>query len=65
MDDPKKNEFEQAGEEDQPTLVREFAEMLKQNKKYWLIPLIVGLLIFGLILVLGGTALAPLIYTFF
>jgi len=39
---------------------------LKTRKKYWLIPIIVVLLGFGLLIVLtGGSAIAPFIYTLF
>ena len=60
-----KTKFEKAGQETAPTLVKQLGQMLRQNKKYWLVPLIVGLLVFGVILVLGGTAIAPFIYTLF
>jgi hypothetical protein len=39
--------------------------MLKQNKKYWLIPLVVILLLFGVLVILGSSAAAPFIYTLF
>ena len=39
--------------------------LLKANKKWWLIPVIGALVIVGLIVVLGGTAIAPFIYTLF
>lgn len=36
------------------------------RKKFWLIPLIVVLLVFGVLIVLtSGTAIAPFIYTIF
>ena len=39
---------------------------LKSRKKYWLIPIIIILLGFGLLIVLtGGSAIAPFIYTLF
>lgn len=39
---------------------------LKTRKKFWLIPLITVLLIFGILIVLSsGTAIAPFIYTLF
>lgn len=61
-----KNSFEEANkEEDQPSLVAEFFQMLKHNKKYWLIPIIVILLGFGILVLLGGSAVAPFIYTLF
>jgi hypothetical protein len=39
---------------------------LSNRKKFWLLPLIVVLLTFaGLIILAGGTAIAPFIYTLF
>jgi hypothetical protein len=39
---------------------------LKVRKKYWLMPIIITLLIFGVLIVLtSGTAIAPFIYTLF
>jgi hypothetical protein len=39
---------------------------LKTRKKYWLVPAILVLLIFGVLIVLtSGTAIAPFIYTLF
>jgi len=46
--------------------IKEFLEFLKVRKKYWLLPIIIILLIFGGLIVLGqGTAVAPFIYTIF
>jgi hypothetical protein len=39
---------------------------LKERKKFWLIPMIIVFVIVGLLLVLGGgTSVAPFIYTLF
>jgi hypothetical protein len=39
---------------------------LKVRKKYWLLPIILTLLIFGVLIVLtSGSAIAPFIYTLF
>ena len=39
---------------------------LKSRKKYWLLPMMVLLLLFGaLIFLAGGTAVAPFIYSLF
>ena len=39
---------------------------IKTRKKYWLLPIIVILLLFGVLIVLtGGSAIAPFIYTLF
>ena len=47
-------------------VLREFVEFLKQEKKYWLAPIVVVLLLFGLLLVFAqSSAVAPFIYTLF
>lgn len=39
---------------------------LKVRKKFWLLPLIVILLLFGVLIIFtGGSAIAPFIYTLF
>tara|TARA_B100001029_G_C14997753_1_gene416097 strand:+ start:944 stop:1093 length:150 start_codon:yes stop_codon:yes gene_type:complete len=44
----------------------EFWEFLKVRKKFWLLPILIILLIFGgLIILTQGTAVAPFIYTIF
>ena len=47
-------------------LLREFWLFLRQNKKFWLLPMVLVLLIMGTLLVLAQTsALAPFIYSIF
>ena len=48
-----------------PGLLREFWDFLRHNKKWWLTPIILVLLLIGLLAVLGGTTAAPFIYTLF
>ena len=60
-----KTAFEEAGNDREQSLVRELWQMIRHNKKYWLIPLIALLLGFGLLVILGGTSAAPFIYTLF
>ena len=44
----------------------EFWKFLKVRKKYWLLPIISVLFLFGgLIILTQGTAVAPFIYTIF
>ena len=44
----------------------EFWEFLKVRKKYWLLPIILVLVLFGGLIVLSqGSAVAPFIYTIF
>jgi hypothetical protein len=38
---------------------------LKNNKKWWLLPILVAVVLLGALVVLGGTAAAPFIYTLF
>jgi hypothetical protein len=41
-------------------------KFLKERKKWWLLPMIVVLLLIGTLIVLaGGSAIAPFIYTLF
>ena len=43
----------------------EFLHFLRQSKKWWLLTIVVILTVFGLLMVLSGTAAAPFIYTLF
>jgi hypothetical protein len=46
--------------------LKEFLNFLKVRKKYWLVPILVVLLLFGMLFVVSqGTAVAPFIYTIF
>jgi hypothetical protein len=45
---------------------KEFWDFLKVRKKYWLLPILIVLALFGSLIVLSqGTAVAPFIYTIF
>ena len=45
---------------------KEFWDFLKVRKKYWLIPILIVLVLFGSLIVLSqGTAVAPFVYTIF
>jgi hypothetical protein len=65
MSDEKKTRFEEAGERPAGGLAGEFLSMLKHNKKYWLVPLLLLLLGLGVLIIAGGSAAAPFIYTLF
>ncbi len=48
------------------SFLKEFWEFMKVRKKYWLIPIILVLILFGgLIVLTQGSAVAPFIYTIF
>lgn len=59
------NEFDQLAREDRTSLVAEFWYFLKHNKKWWLLPIIIVMLLLGVLVLLGGTGLAPFIYPLF
>jgi drug/metabolite transporter superfamily protein YnfA len=47
-------------------VISELWEFMRQNKKYWLAPIVITLIIFGVVLVLAkSSAIAPFIYTLF
>jgi len=54
-----------AGESSSSSLLGEFWDFLKHNKKWWLLPLLVVLLFIGVLLLLSGSAAAPFLYTLF
>jgi len=46
--------------------IKELWEFIMQRKKYWLLPTIITLLLFGFIIVTsGGSTLTPFIYAIF
>lgn len=48
------------------SLLSEFLDYLRERKKFWLLPILLVLGLFGGLLVLGqGSAIAPFIYTIF
>ena len=48
-----------------PSLAREFLQFLGENKKWWLTPIVLSVLLLGALVFLGGSAAAPFIYTLF
>jgi len=46
--------------------LKELWAFMKERKKFWLLPIVIVLLLFGgLIVLTQGTAVAPFIYTLF
>lgn len=62
---PPASGFEREVERSGPGLIRELASFLRENRKWWLIPIVVALLLVAALVLLGGTAAAPFIYTLF
>ena len=59
---PGSSQLEQAGAEN-PSLIAEFLDFLAHNKKWWLLPILIVMLLLGTLIFLSGTAAAPFIYT--
>jgi len=66
QDDQRKSEsFDEAAQSGTaPTLLGELWEFLRHNKKWWFLPILIVLLLFGVLIFLSGTGAAPFIYTF-
>lgn len=65
-DDPQTDEtFRSRAQSAQPGLLSELAEFMVHNKRWWLVPMIVVLLVLGLMIVVTNTAIVPGIYMLF
>jgi Family of unknown function (DUF5989) len=66
MSEQPQSEFERAAAQPlSESLLGELWGFLKNNKKWWLLPMLAVLLLFGLLVLLSSTAVAPFIYTLF
>ncbi len=59
------DDFEALSKEHRPGLLREFWDFLAYNKKWWLLPIVITILLVGLLALVGGGAAAPFVYTLF
>ncbi len=59
------DDFAREAAKKQTGFFSELLGYLAQNKKWWLAPIIITLLLVGGLIILGGTGAAPLIYTLF
>jgi hypothetical protein len=58
-------DFAREAGEQSPGIVREFVQFLGENKKWWLIPILVAVGLIALLVALSASPLAPLIYPIF
>ncbi|MDE3066691.1 MAG: hypothetical protein KGJ60_03980 [Verrucomicrobiota bacterium] len=66
MKPPESSEFERAAAARSDSgLLRDLWGFLKNNKKWWLLPILAVFLILGALILLSSTGLAPFIYTLF
>ena len=60
------SEFEKAAaEQESESLISEFWAFLKQNKKWWLLPIAIVMILVAALVVVSATPFAPFIYTLF
>lgn len=60
------SEFEKLAQgEQQSGILGEFWHFLGQSKKWWLLPILIVVFGFALLVLFGGSAAAPFIYTLF
>ena len=64
-DAPEPSEFEDLGREQEPGLLREIWTFIKEEKLWWMSPIIIALLLVGILIALTTTGAAPFIYTLF
>ena len=62
---PDSDDFRRQAEAPPPGILREFWDFLRENRAWWLTPIVVVLLLISLLVILGATGAAPLIYTLF
>jgi len=46
-------------------LLSDLGGFLAESRKWWLAPVVIALLLMGVLVILGGTAAAPFIYSLF
>ncbi len=58
-------EFEAESKQARLSFLSELCQWLKHNKKWWLLPIIIVMLLLGLIVFLGEAGVGPFIYSVF
>jgi hypothetical protein len=57
--------FTEQAEQPAPSLLREYFEFLRHNKKWWLIPILLALGLLAVLAYFSASPLAPFIYPIF
>ncbi len=69
MTEPQKKsdeeQFLEASGQGDRGLIGEFIGFMAENKAWWMAPILIVLLLVGVVLVLGTTAIGPFLYSFF
>lgn len=59
------NAFARGADDRRASFFSDYLYFLRNNKKWWMLPLLIVLLGFGTLMVLSATGAAPFIYTLF
>ena len=62
---PESNAFARESEVKRSSFFSDYLYFLKNNKKWWMLPLLIILLGFGTLMILSASGAAPFIYTLF
>jgi Family of unknown function (DUF5989) len=65
QDRPPASQFVEQARQRRRSAIGELFDFLRTNAKWWLTPIVILLLLVGALVILGSTAAAPFIYTFF
>jgi hypothetical protein len=65
MAEPEENAFVRQAREKPPGFWADLFHFIAHNKKWWLTPIILLLLLVSALIVLGGSGVAPFIYSLF
>ena len=65
MTEDSKTEFERESMRPRSTLLHGLFELLQQNKKWWMLPMVMVMLLFAVLMVLSNSAVGAFIYTLF
>lgn len=65
MSEQEPSDFVEQAQQQRVGLARELLDFLRNNKKWWLGPIVFAILLLGVLVLLSGTAAAPFIYTLF
>jgi hypothetical protein len=57
--------FQEIAHRQPPSLLMEFWDFLRHNKKWWLLPILMLIFGMGVLIFLSSTPLAPFIYSMF
>jgi len=60
-----RNEFEKEANKPPLTLWQEFCYLIVEERKWWLVPILLSLLLIALAVAFSSSAAAPFIYTLF